>query len=253
MTAAFQACLATRFLGRATHWLETTASTNGDLRALAENGAPEGMLVIAESQSAGRGRFDREWQSAAGQNLTFSILLRPEAPIETRITLPLVIGLAVAETLRGLGIEAGVKWPNDVLAGGKKVCGILCESCADAAIIAGIGLNVNQAAFPAAIAHRAASLCTLLGKPLDRPALLAALCNTLEPLYSEWLAAGLAPLLPRLRALDCRRGRRIAIQQDDSSPRVEGICLGIADDGALLIQTGSASVERIVSGEIPFT
>lgn len=255
MIATFQAALTTRFIGRSIRWLDVTASTNSDLRALAENGAPEGMLVAAELQSAGRGRLDRVWQSPRGQNLMFSLLLTPAVEIARRITLPLAVGLGVAETLRGLGIEAGVKWPNDVLVGEKKVCGILCETTTHDAIIAGIGINVNQSpgTFPDEIARRATSLAAILGKPLDRPALLAAFCNTFEPIYLLWREQGLTPLLPRLRKLDCRAGCAVSVQQDDASPRIEGLCLGIAEDGSLLIQTGSGTIERAVSGEIRFT
>ena len=138
------------------HRKETTASTNADAR----EGRP-GDVFVAEFQTAGRGRLDHEWHAARGENLTFSVVLdaADASPAEVA-TLPLVVGLAVTRAvgeLLGNSSLVAVKWPNDVLVGGKKICGILCERNGDA-VIAGVGLNVNQIDFPAEIAVRATSL-----------------------------------------------------------------------------------------------
>ena len=148
------------------HRKETTASTNADAR----EGRP-GDVFVAEFQTAGRGRLDHEWHAARGENLTFSVVLdaADASPAEVA-TLPLVVGLAVARavgSLLGKISEVAVKWPNDVLVGGKKICGILCERNGDA-VIAGVGLNVNQTDFPAEIAARATSLRLVEGSSFSR-------------------------------------------------------------------------------------
>ena len=153
------------------HRKETTASTNADAR----EGHP-GDVFVADFQTAGRGRLDHEWHAARGENLTFSVVLdaADASPAEVA-TLPLVVGLAVARavgSLLGKISEVAVKWPNDVLVGGRKICGILCERNGDA-VIAGVGLNVNQTDFPAEIAGAALSRksahSTLVGGAADLP------------------------------------------------------------------------------------
>ena len=174
------------------HRKETTASTNADAR----EGRP-GDVFVAEFQTAGRGRLDHEWHAARGENLTFSVVLDAAdmSPAEVA-TLPLVVGLAVARaagTLLGSSSQVAVKWPNDVLVGGKKICGILCERNGDA-VIAGVGLNVNQTDFPAELESRATSLAILAGRPFDREAVLDAALRSLERRHGEWLAGGFASL-----------------------------------------------------------
>ena len=148
------------------HRKETTASTNADAR----EGHP-GDVFVADFQTAGRGRLDHEWHAARGENLTFSVVLdaADASPAEVA-TLPLVVGLAVARavgSLLGKISEVAVKWPNDVLVGEKKICGILCERNGDA-VVAGVGLNVNQTDFPAEIAARATSLRLVEGSSFSR-------------------------------------------------------------------------------------
>ncbi len=231
--------------GRYPHFLETCASTNDEALRLAEAGAPEGTVVVAERQTAGRGRLGRTWLSEPGQGLLFSWVARPGLPPETAATLPLVAGLAVARTLRALGAEAGLKWPNDVLIGERKVCGILCEAQTSAHGIEGIvvGVGINVGAVPEAVAHRAAGL----GGGVDRLSLLALLCADFEALYRRWRAGGLAALRAELDALDCKRGRPIVVRP--SGTPLEGIARGIRDDGALLLETPSGT-EAILCGEI---
>ena len=198
------------------HRKETTASTNADARA----GRP-GDVFVAEFQTAGRGRLDHEWHAARGENLTFSAVLdaADASPAEVA-TLPLVVGLAVARyvsSLLGGAADVSVKWPNDVLVGGRKICGILCERNGDA-VIAGVGLNVNQTGFPADIAARATSLRLVAGTAFDRDAVLSGVVAEIGDMHSCWLRGGFAAL--------CGDG--------DSAP-VEGLCGGVQDDGSLLV------------------
>lgn len=241
----FGAKLRTEIFGRYPTFLAACASTNDELLKRAEAGAPEGSLVVSEIQSAGRGRLGRTWLSEPGQGLLFSLLARPTFPPEIAATLPLVAGLAVATSLRNHGVEAGIKWPNDVLIGERKVCGILCEAQTSArgieGIIVGIGLNVGEV--PQAVAWRA----TGLPQPMDRLTLLAEICSCFEGFYRRWQAGALPALRAELDALDCKVGKPITVKQ---STVLEGIARGIRDDGALLLETPDGKLTPILCGEI---
>ncbi len=241
----FGARLRAETFGRFPCFLESCTSTNDEALRRAEAGAPEGTMVVAERQTAGRGRLGRTWFSEPGQGLLFSWVARPNLPPETAATLPLVAGLAVAQTLRALGTEAGLKWPNDVLIGERKACGILCEAQTSARGIEGIvvGIGINVGAVPEAVAYRAVGL----GGGLDRLELLARLCSVFEGFYRRWRAGGLAALRTELDALDCKCGRPIVVKP--SGTPIEGIARGIRDDGALLLETASGT-EAILCGEI---
>ncbi len=242
---AFGTHLRTQTFGRYPAFLTQCASTNDELLKWAEAGAPEGALVVTEIQEAGRGRLGRTWLSEPGQGLLFSLLARPKLPAEVAATLPLVAGLAVAETLRRRSIPASLKWPNDVLIGERKVCGILCEAQTSAkgieGIIVGIGLNVG--AVPEAVAYRAIGLA---GTP-DRLELLAAILRTFEGFYTRWQLGGLAALRQELETLDGKRNQPISVRL--STTPTEGIARGIRDDGALLLETATG-LEAILCGEI---
>lgn len=246
--------LRTARLGRDCQYVEETGSTNRDAAARAEAGAAEGLVVAAGAQRAGRGRQARVWHSPPGANLYFSLVLRPEVELARAASLPLVVGLAVAEALEGLAPEARplVKWPNDILARGRKLCGILCELQAETDrvrhIIAGVGVNVNlePESLPAELRGRATSLKAEAGRAFSRAAVLAAVLNRLEPLYDRWRAEGLAPLAGALAARDALRGREIALEQ--GGRRVAGVADGIQADGALRLLTAEGLV-AIYSGE----
>ena len=221
---------------------ETTVSTNLDAR----EGAI-GDVFVAEFQSAGRGRLDHTWLSAKGENLTFSVVLagagRPPSEVAT---LPLVVGLAVVKALSALA-PLSLKWPNDVLCEGRKLAGILCERHGDN-VIAGIGLNVNQTEFPPEIASRATSLAVLCGRRFDRETVLADVLKSLDMLHARWLLDGFASLHRELAAVDCLKGRMIAVRQvDDDAAPVAGLCGGMADDGSLMV-----GGRRIYAGEVVF-
>ena len=216
------------------HRKETTVSTNADAR----EGRP-GDVFVAEFQTAGRGRLDHEWHAARGENLTFSAVLdaADASPAEVA-TLPLVVGLAVARyvsSLLGGAADVSVKWPNDVLVGGKKICGILCERNGDA-VIAGVGLNVNQTDFPAEIAARATSLRLVAGSPFDREEVLNCVVAEIGDMHSRWLRGGFAALRGAFAAFDLLKGREVAVlATDGDTAPVKGICGGVQEDGSLLV------------------
>ena len=198
----------------------TTESTNLDARAGAH-----GDVFVARAQTAGRGRLDHRWLARPGENLTFSAVLSVAG-----LPLPLVAGLAVRRVTGG-----AVKWPNDVLVDGRKIAGILCERDGDN-VICGIGVNVNETAFPADLAARATSLKLVRGAAQDLDAVLAALLAELGALYETWRAGGFAAVYAELAAHDALKGTAVAVFQTDGDPEpVKGLCGGIRADGALLV------------------
>lgn len=235
------------------HHAAVTESTNRDARA-----GSHGDVYVADEQTAGRGRLGHRWHAAPGENLTMSAVLDVAGvPPEEVATFPLVVGLAVRDAVaKAVADAAGVptpmiKWPNDVLVGGLKIAGILCERHDDS-VIAGIGLNVNQREFPPDVAGRATSLALLA--PAEAPLSVAAardeVLDAIAALYSEWRRGGFAALHPRFAAFDALRGRRISVRQtDDDAEPTTGTCAGVCADGTLLvgdvrISAGEAHVLR---------
>lgn len=237
--------LRTEVFGRYPHILATCTGTNDRLLELAEAGAPEGTLVLSEVQTQGRGRLGRSWVSLPGQGLLFSLLTRPTFPPEIAATLPLVAGVAVAETFRRRGIEVGLKWPNDILIGDRKLCGILCEAQTSAKGIEGIiiGIGINTGVVSPEVAYRAVGFT----EPLDRLTLLAEFCGVFEAFYRRWETGALAALREELDRFDCKKDRAILVKLSETP--TEGIARGIRDDGALLLETADG-IRPILCGEI---
>lgn len=187
---ALQLALDTTVFGRKAVLLASTLSTQGDVLKLAEQGQAEGAVVIAEEQTGGRGRFGRQWFSPPGKGIWMSVLLRPDLPLQHTPQLTLLTGVAVCRAVRACsGADAGIKWPNDVLIDGRKVCGILLESTVEdhevRYCIAGIGVDVNfdPEDYPEDLTTIATSLKMETGHPVDRTKLTAAILTELEQLY----------------------------------------------------------------------
>jgi BirA family biotin operon repressor/biotin-[acetyl-CoA-carboxylase] ligase len=255
--AELAAVLATRRIGRRARWLEVTASTNRDAMESACAGEPEGLAIVADRQTAGRGRMTRPWFSPPGANLYVSLVLRPEAEAARVATLPLVAGLAIAEALDGIAPRAGlaVKWPNDIWIKRRKVCGILCEmqsqgTGSPAAVVLGFGLNVNICAeeLPPELQGLATSLRIATGRTFRRAEVLGRVLNVFERRYDEWLAGGLEPLLPALGKLDALRGSRVSMALVGQP--ATGIAEGIQPDGGLRIRGADGTVTAVYSGEV---
>lgn len=248
--------LHTAAFGRRVEFHGEVDSTNRIAAELARAGAPEGTTVVADSQSAGRGRRGRSWFSPPGANLYFSVVLRPAAPAAAAGQIALVAAAALHRALAARAPGAGlrIKWPNDILtARGAKLAGILCEAGSEAGAVryavVGIGVNVNVRSFPPELAGSAGSLALEGGREHDRGRLLAAVLDLLEPEYRRWCAAGsLAPLLPYLEEHSALRGRRVTIREPDGvrTGRAEGIAPG----GELLVREPGGALVAIVSGEV---
>ncbi len=249
------AALHTRRLGRPYHLVATCASTNDEAAAHARRDQPEGLAVAADTQTGGRGRLGRSWHSPPGTNLYLSALLRPEGPPWALPPLTLLAGAVAAGVLRAAGAQPTLKWPNDILLptadGPRKVAGILTEMASDKQrirhVILGIGINVNGTEFPPDLQGRATSLRTVLGRPLDRGALLAAFLNDLEPAYDQMLRDGPSVALKLWRPM-AALGGRCRIERDGGA--LDGVALDVDTDGALMVRDDTGKIHRVVSGEI---
>jgi BirA family transcriptional regulator, biotin operon repressor / biotin---[acetyl-CoA-carboxylase] ligase len=233
-------------LGTPLSAVEETDSTNDDALAAARSGAPHGATFLAESQRRGRGRRGRSWLSPPGENLLFSLVLRPGLEPERVSSLTLVVGLAVREAVSlRTRAEVRVKWPNDVIVAGKKLAGILVESQLVAgridAVVAGIGINVGRVA--AEVSDLATSLGELGCAERGREALLCDVFAALEVRLETHARAGISALLDELRTHDALAGQQIRVDT------VTGIARGFDATGALLIDDGT-SLRPIVSGTV---
>lgn len=218
-------------------------STNSTAMTWAAQDAPHGSLVIAEQQTAGRGRQGRSWQAASGQNLLFSIVLRPSLPVSRLNLITLAASVAVSDALSSLGhpLHPTIKWPNDILLESKKCCGMLLESSlagrGKATVVLGVGLNVNQLVFPAEINETATSLALQAGRPILRAPLLAHLLARLE----YWIESLTRDEGGSVRQVYAERlhavGEQVTLRFAGRTETVSGIVHGINDMGALRLLT----------------
>lgn len=242
--------LETEFVGRRIVYLTSTGSTQDIARAEAESGGPDGTAVIAEEQTAGRGRFDRVWVSPAGQNLYFTLIMRP--PLERLRSLSIVAPLAVALAVEGTtGLTTRIKWPNDVLVNGRKLSGILIESeIAGESVkyaLVGPGINVNfDIERSPEIAAIATSIKRELGRETSREELLAAFLNQFESLYKTAPKSDAVVELWRSR-LDTL-GREVRVTFRDQS--YEGTAEDVERDGSLVLRRADGSRVTIEAGEV---
>ncbi len=235
-----------------------TGSTNADASAAALRGEPEGLVVVAEQQSAGRGRRDRQWVSPPRAGLTLSMLLRPGAAgvaAGAYAWLPLLAGVALVEAVRRVAeVDAALKWPNDLLVGDGKAAGILAEVAGDAVVV-GIGLNVTTRAaeLPATTGLPATSLILAGARTADRDPLLRALLRGFAGWYRGWLEAGgdaeMSGLLAAYRR-DCATvGRQVRVLLPAGAP-IEGEATGVNADGQLVVRTADGAEHRVSAGDV---
>lgn len=237
----FLGSLETRALGRVLELHETIGSTNDRAKALARRGAAHGLVVVAGSQTAGRGQRGRVWASPPELGLYMSFVVRPNISTRSAPLLTLTAGLAVFEAVRAAtGVEARIKWPNDLLArDGKKLAGVLVEASADPLhidhAVIGIGINVRDGAWPAAIAETATSLEAQAaeGARVERAAVFAAVARALEARLAEAEVDGFAGIVARVERDLAGLGAPAVLDVDGA--RTSGIIAGLAEDGALLL------------------
>jgi len=233
-------------LGHRVLWYPDIGSTNDVAGALADQGGDEGLLVIADRQTAGRGRLGRSWASPPGAGIYASVILRPDAPVAMLLTI--AAGVAVSEGIAAAaGLTVHVKWPNDVHVGGRKLAGILAEG-AVGHVILGIGINVRPAVYPADLAARVTSIEAELGRPVDRGLVLAECLAALASRYRDLRNGDRRGVVDawRQRAAPML-GRRV--EWESAGTRHTGRAENIDEDGALIVTVGSGSL-RIRSGEV---
>ena len=245
--ASFDAELATASVGRFLVYREVVDSTMAVARREADDGAPHGTLVLAEEQTAGRGRRERGFFSPPAENLYFTLVLR--LPLDAHRRLPVLVPVAVCDAIRDEGVDARIKWPNDVWIGELKVCGMLidAELRADGALaMPGIGINVNgdPAANPE-LAGIATSIARAGGHAVGREALLARVCSNLE----RWLAASPEALLKRYRELSLVLGRSVTVHPAGGEPW-EGSAEDLDHEGGLLVRRTDGALETVLAADV---
>jgi BirA family biotin operon repressor/biotin-[acetyl-CoA-carboxylase] ligase len=244
--------LLTGGFGKPYHYRHSLTSTNDTAKALAHSGAPEGTVVVAEEQTGGRGRRGRFWHSPPG-GLWFSLILRPKTPPAEINSLSLVLSLAAAEGLEQLpGISPSLKWPNDLLLGGRKVGGILTEISAEADqvhyAVAGIGINANFTSFPPEIEQTATSLQAHSGGAVCRPRLLSALLTALEDNYRRWCEKGFPPFRAAYKERFGLLGKTVSAATPTGT--LNGLVRDVDGDGNLILTLRNGEEMRLSTGEI---
>ncbi|WP_281887000.1 biotin--[acetyl-CoA-carboxylase] ligase [Paenibacillus sp. YYML68] len=255
---AFRQQLRTASFGRPLHLLDEIDSTQLAAVQLVRDGAEEGTLVLAEQQLAGRGRLGRQWHSPKGKGLWSSLVLKPNwLSLAQTPQLTLLTAVALCRAVRQVtGLDAGIKWPNDLLVGGRKVAGILLEASVENGtlqhIVAGVGISVNlqESDYPTELLEKATSLAMCAGHSISRETLLAELMNEWEQLYKLYQASGFAPIKLLWEALTVSLARELVC----STPQgpVQGFAESIDEHGALLLRLPDGSSRKMFSGDVDF-
>ncbi|NTW76965.1 MAG: biotin--[acetyl-CoA-carboxylase] ligase [Syntrophaceae bacterium] len=248
--------LKTNVLGkREIHRYVSTDSTNNRAKELAAHGAAEGILVIAEEQAHGRGRLDRSWFSPGGENIYVSFILRPSLPPSTASRMVLLTAVAAAEALmETTGLRATLKWPNDILVGGRKIAGILLEMSVEMDaidyMIVGLGINVNSSAerFPRNSRKKITSVLMETGNRSSRVHLLVRFLELFEERYNALETSGFEPVIARWKTLTDIVGKQATIRTLNGS--YQGVITDMDHDGFLIIRDKQGSETRLFSGDI---
>lgn len=242
-------------IGGCIHFFSLLDSTNTTAYYLAQRGLPEGNIVIADAQSKGRGRLDRTWQSPPGRNLYLSIVLRPPIPVSHAPQITLMAGVAVADLLSAYCPgKVVVKWPNDILINGKKICGILTEMKSSPTgvdfIILGIGININMTVedFDPELRDTATSLRIETGAPTDRLAIAGKLFQLIEKWYGVFLLDGFKGIRDAFLSYANLEGKPIQVVFKNDVQT--GVATGIDEDGSILLKDREGVLRRIMAGDV---
>lgn len=235
-------------------YCDVVDSTNEEIRRLAKNGEEQGLVVVAEKQTAGKGRRGRSWDSPEGTNLHFSILLRPNVEPENAPMLTLVMAYSVAQVIREeekLPIQ--IKWPNDLVCSGKKLCGILTEMHLSGRqiedVVVGVGINVNTAGFPDDLKDKATSLFMEKAEKVDRGLLLNSILEEFQKWYGYFLKEqNLSFMKEAYNRMLVNGNREVLVMEPGKEYQAEA--LGINEQGELLVKKQDGSVETVFAGEV---
>lgn len=248
-----ESCIRGAF-GRTVEYYDIVDSTNIKAKRLAEEGAASGTLVVSDCQNAGRGRRGKGWVSPSGKNVFMSLILRPDILPGSASMLTLVAALAVCDGIKHeTGLTTAIKWPNDIVANSKKLCGILTEMSAELEgihyVVVGIGINVNMEEFPEEVNSMATSLYLETGNKVRRSSLIASVMESFERYYEEFISQGdLSGLISVYNNCMVNAGREVKIL--DSAGDYTGKALGINEKGELLVEMQSGEVKHVISGEV---
>lgn len=242
-----------KWAGKNIYYYEETGSTNTDAKRFGEEGAAHGTVVVADKQNAGKGRRGRAWQSPEGKDIYFTILLRPEFVPDKASGLTLVMALSVAQAIESCGLEAGIKWPNDVVLNGKKICGILTEMNVETDyiqyVVIGVGINVNLDVMPEEIKETATSILLESGKKMARAKLLQDVLERFEENYERYEKdLSLANMMEEYNGYLVNRNRQVRVL--DPKGEYEGTARGINEYGELLVETGDGQTVAVYAGEV---
>lgn len=244
----------TKWVARKLVYHKETGSTNLDVKALAEAGEAEGTLVVADKQTSGRGRRGRAWVSPAGESIYMSLLLRPDCNPDKASALTLVMALAVVEALEEISPSAcGIKWPNDVVMNGKKVCGILTEMSAEVEaihyVVVGVGINVNQTSFAGELADTATSLYIELGHKVNRSHFITRVMHYFEKEYEIFRQSyDLSGLVETYNRFLLNKDKRVRVL--DPKGEYEGVAQSINPQGELLVVKDDGTQAAVYAGEV---
>jgi BirA family biotin operon repressor/biotin-[acetyl-CoA-carboxylase] ligase len=251
----------TEWVGKPAFFYESIGSTNAQAKIDAENGASGGTLIVADRQTAGRGRRGRSWDSPAGINIYYTLILKPDFAPDKASMLTIVMAMAVAEGIqRTLSIkgetedaQVGIKWPNDIVINGKKVCGILTEMSIEKDyiqnVVIGVGINVREQEFAPEIADKATSLEAECGKKISRCALIGYIMEAFENDYAQFCAnENLSQLLDRYNSMLVNMDREVCVL--DPKGEYNGTARGINEEGELIVETADGNIKQVYAGEV---
>ena len=243
----------TEWAGKTVHFAKEIDSTNEWCKRLSKEDAVHGTLAVAEFQSAGKGRLGRRWVVPEGNSIMMSILLRPDFEPRFASMLTLVMGLSVAQAVKELGVDVSIKWPNDVVVGGKKICGILTEMSSEGMdikyAVVGIGINVSMMEFPEELADKATSIKLENGTGCDRSKLVASVANHFEELYDAFVKCqDLQFMLDEYNSILVNKDEQVYVIEGYN--RTEYTALGLAPNGGLRVKDKDGQESIIISGEV---
>lgn len=244
----------TGWAGHPVIYYETLASTNLQAKLDAENGADEGTLIVADMQTAGRGRKGRSWSSPAGTNVYFTLILKPDYAVELISAVTLLMGMAVAEGIRETcGVDARIKWPNDIVVDGKKICGILAEMSVEREfvhyVVVGAGINVGEQDFPPEIAETATNLWQECGRKVSRSRLIVNVMRAFEARYRIFCNdRSFAGFMEEYNGMLVNKDREVRVL--DPKGEFLGISRGVNEKGELLVELGDGKTVEVYAGEV---
>lgn len=247
--------LQTKWLGRSICYEDSVGSTNNVAKSIANVGCDNGMLVVAEEQGAGKGRLSRGWISPYAKGIWFSVVLKPPFLPQEASKCTLLAAVAVVKAINGIkGVQAAIKWPNDILLNGRKLVGILTEMNAEFGhinyVVIGIGINTNAAPddYPEEVRDIAVSVADAAKEPFTRVQLLADILKNIEELYEQACAEGFAPILAEWRKYSCTLGQEVKVIAPDMT--YYGTALDIDGEGLLIVRKTDGELEKVVAGDV---